>query len=107
MVIYIWLGGTNVFKRGEYSIKEENFIKDNYLKMSNKQLAKELNRNIQSIGNKLISLGLYRFDFNKKLSISTPDEGTIKIKNKFKVDKEQAKLIYKNWRKNYIKSRVI
>ncbi len=33
--------------------------------MSNKQLAKELNRNIQSISNKLISLGLYRFDFNK------------------------------------------
>ena len=51
-----------LWKRGNpdtfYSEAEKNFIRKNYLKMTNEQLAKKLNRTVNSIGSTISRSGL-------------------------------------------------
>lgn len=48
------------FLNNVYSKKEIDFLTENYLKMSNEELAKNLGRSVCGISLKLINLGLYR-----------------------------------------------
>lgn len=102
-------------KKCNYSVEEDNFIKNNYLKMTNKQLAKKLNRSSGAIAARLTKLKLRRIkkseletisEWMDTLSIVNSTEGIKKIKNKMKVNLDEAEKIYRNWRKVYIESRV-
>ncbi|NFH49397.1 hypothetical protein FC976_19885 [Clostridium sporogenes] len=102
-------------KKGDYSAKEDNFIKNNYLKMTNKQLAKKLNRSSGAIAARLTKLKLRRIkksepktisEWMDTLSIVNSTQGVKKIKNKMKVNLDEAEKIYRNWRKVYTESRV-
>ncbi|APH22962.1 hypothetical protein CF088_13115 [Clostridium botulinum] len=104
-------------KKGDYSNKEDNFIKNNYLKMTNKQLAKKLNRSSGAIATRLTKLNLRRIKKSEPKTISEwmdihlskldPNAGVGAIKNKFKISAIESEKIYKNWRKKYTESRVI
>ncbi|NFS06280.1 hypothetical protein FDE99_00515 [Clostridium botulinum] len=104
-------------KKGDYSAKEDNFIKNNYLKMTNKQLAKKLNRSSGAIAARLTKLNLRRTKrsepktisewMDRYLSTLNPTQGVNEIKNKFKVSVNESEKIYKNWRREYTESRVI
>lgn len=104
-------------KKGDYSAKEDNFIKNNYLNMTNKQLAKKLNRSSGAIAARLTKLNLRRIKKSEPKTISEwmdihlskldPTQGVNEIKNKFKVNVTESEKIYKNWRKDYTESRVI
>lgn len=104
-------------KKGDYSAKEDNFIKNNYLNMTNKQLAKKLNRSAGAIAVRLTKLNLRRIKKGKAktilewmdmhLSNLDPNAGVDVIKNKFKVNVTESEKIYRNWRKEYTESKVI
>lgn len=50
----------NFYINHVYSLDEINFLKDNYLNMTNKELANHLGRNENAIGQKLHNLSLFR-----------------------------------------------
>ncbi|MCR1933544.1 hypothetical protein NSA27_02355 [Clostridium tepidum] len=62
-------------KKCNYSVKEDNFIKNNYLKMTNKQLAKKLNRSSGAIAARLTKLKLRRI--KKKVNLKLFQNGRI------------------------------
>ncbi|ACA57409.1 hypothetical protein HYH96_17335 [Clostridium botulinum] len=99
-----------------WSVQQENYILNNYNKMTYKEMATALNKSVNSVRSKLVNyFGVCKREEKSNICLSIKDvlENANRmdpgdcIKELRRYNIQNPKSFYKNWRKDYMKSRAL